>query len=113
MGRLVRRERRTVLGRDVGLETQRSVTTLLNLTPPLAAWLRPRATLATGFFLSRDPNARDPVRDVGDTAGRVPIPPGVRDFPRPRLAARPAPPRLGRGAFRGRAHARRLFSRLA
>src|SRR3989454_923517 len=72
IGRLVRHEPRTFLGRDVGIETQRSITTLLNLMPQLAAWVRPRATLATGFFLSRDPNARDPVRDVGDTAGGMP-----------------------------------------
>src|SRR5205807_1865107 len=54
IGRLVRQQRRTFLGQDVGIETQRSITTLLNLTPQLAAWVRPRATLVTGFFLSRD-----------------------------------------------------------
>src|SRR3989442_1668192 len=95
IGRLVRQERRTFLGRNVGLETQRSVTTLLNLTPPLAPWLRPRATLATGFFLSRDPNARDPVRDVGDTAGGAPPPPGFCPSPPPPPRAQAHGPRLG------------------
>src|SRR2546428_8191447 len=99
IGRLVRHERRTFLGRDVGIETQRSITTLLNLMPQLAAWVRPRATLATGFFLSRDPNARDPVRDVGDTAGGVHIPPAFGKSPRPALRAPLAARRPGPALF--------------
>src|SRR5256886_1067153 len=112
IGRLVRQERRTFLGRDVGLETQRSVTTLLNLTPPLAAWLRPRATLPTGFFLSRDPNARDPVRDVGDTAGRLHLPAGFGNSRRLELGAQLDARRLGRALFGDSADVVRLFSRL-
>ena len=112
IGRLVRQERRTFLGRDVGIETQRSITTLLSLTPQVAAWVRPRATLATGFFLSRDPNARDPVRDVGDTAGGFHIPVAFGNSRRVELGAQLDARRAGRALFGDSAGVVRLLGRL-
>ncbi|MGH7535729.1 MAG: hypothetical protein ACREMG_09100, partial [Gemmatimonadales bacterium] len=41
MGRLVRLERRSLLGLDVGIETQRSLATAVALAPRTAGWLRP------------------------------------------------------------------------
>jgi hypothetical protein len=75
MGRLIRQGSGSLLGQDIGLETQRSLTTSLNLNPRVVTGIRPRALLASSFNFSRDPNARDPVRTEGDTAGefRVPV----------------------------------------
>ncbi|MGH7528781.1 MAG: cell surface protein SprA [Gemmatimonadales bacterium] len=74
MGRLLGLGRRTLLGRDIGIETQRSVGTSLVLTPRLATWLRPRASLVSSFTFARDPNAPAPVRTGGDTAGALRVP---------------------------------------
>src|SRR5213076_2207522 len=69
IARLMRQERRTFLGQDVGVETQRTITTAVTATPQVGAWLRPRAAVSTSFSFTRDPNGRAPVRDIGDTAG--------------------------------------------
>jgi hypothetical protein len=74
MGRLIRQGSGSLLGQDIGIETQRSFTTSLNVNPRLVAGLRPRALLASVFNFSRDPNARDPVRTEGDTAGEFRVP---------------------------------------
>jgi hypothetical protein len=44
------------------------------VTPQVAVWLRPRASLSGTFSFNRDPNARDPVRDLADTAGPFHVP---------------------------------------
>jgi hypothetical protein len=69
VGRLLQRERREMLGLDVGFERQRTVTTGFNVTPAFTSWLRPRLTLSSSFTFNRDPNQRVPVREIGDTAG--------------------------------------------
>ena len=99
VGRLAQLERRTLLGVDVGLETQRGVNTQLNFTPLAAGWLRPRATLATAFTLSRDPNARTPVRTIGDTAGEFRLPTAFSNLQRLDLGARIDMRRLGQALF--------------
>jgi len=74
--------------------------------------VRPRATLATGFFLSRDPNARDPVRDVGDTAGGFHIPVAFGNSRRVELGAQLDARRAGRALFGDSAGVVRLLGRL-
>ncbi|HWC73754.1 MAG TPA: hypothetical protein VG454_07435, partial [Gemmatimonadales bacterium] len=74
MGRLLREERETFLGKDVGVETQRSLTSSFNLTPRVLGWLRPRFAALSGFTFTRDPNARQPVRTNGDSAGEFRVP---------------------------------------
>jgi hypothetical protein len=69
VGRLLQRERRELLGLDVGFERQRTATTGLNVTPAFTSWLRPRFIWSTSFTFNRDPNQRTPVREIGDTAG--------------------------------------------
>ena len=64
IARVTQLERRALLGLDVGFESQRTLTTFFGLTPTLAPWLRPRATLTTTFALARDPNAGVPVQDT-------------------------------------------------
>jgi hypothetical protein len=74
MGRLIRQQRSSLFGSDVGLETRRLVTTSLSLTPRLNSWIRPRASAGSSFAFTRDPNARQPARTDGDTAGEFRVP---------------------------------------
>ena len=75
IARLMRQGRGSLLGQDIGTETQRSLTTFFNVTPRVAVWIRPRASLISDFSFTRDANARQPVRADGDSAGafRVPV----------------------------------------
>jgi hypothetical protein len=74
IARLMRQGRGSLLGQDIGTETQRSLTTFFTVTPRVAAWIRPRASLTSGFTLTRDANAREPVRADGDSAGAFQVP---------------------------------------
>jgi len=109
---LVRGQRRTLLGQDVGLETQRSLGTSLTLSPPLSDWLRPRLSWTTSFSLGRDPNASRPVRDVGDTAGAFHLPTAFSNSQRFNLGARVDPAQLGRGLAGDSARLTRWLSRI-
>jgi motility/secretion related protein SprA len=109
---LVRRERRTLFGQDVGLETQRTLGTSLTLTPPLADWLRPRLNWTTSFALGRDPNAGRPVRDVGDTAGAFHLPAAFSNSQRLDLGARVDPRLLSRGLAGDSARLTRWLGRI-
>src|SRR3989441_2603308 len=51
IARLMRQERRTFLGPDVGVETQRTITTAVTATPQVGAWLRPPPAVATSVRL--------------------------------------------------------------
>src|SRR2546428_13210859 len=66
------------------------MTTYLTAPPPVGTWLRPRLTLGSSFLLRRDPNARAPLRDIGDTAGGGSHPPPGRQPPPPGAGAPPA-----------------------
>ena len=74
MGRLIRQQHSSLFGSDVGLETQRLLTTSIALTPRVSTWIRPRASLGSSFAFTRDPNARQPARTEGDTAGEFRVP---------------------------------------
>lgn len=75
MGRLIRQQRSSLFGGNIGLETQRLLTTTISLTPRVqGSWIRPRASLGSSFMFTRDPNARQPARPVGDTAGEFRVP---------------------------------------
>ncbi len=74
LGRLVGQSRQTFLGLDAGVERDRSITSVVALTPQLASWLRPRATTTSNFALSRSLTSRNPVRVDGDTAGAYILP---------------------------------------
>ncbi|HEX9279266.1 MAG TPA: cell surface protein SprA [Gemmatimonadales bacterium] len=112
VGRLARLERRSLFGVDVGLETQRGVNTQLNVTPPATGWLRPRATLATTFSLTRDPNARSPVRTIGDTAGEFRLPTAFSNLQRLDVGARVDLRRLGQRLFGDSARAVAWLARI-
>src|SRR5439155_21353557 len=83
MGRLIRQQHSSLFGSDVGLETQRLLTTSIALTPRVSTWIRPRASLGSSFVFTRDPNARQPARTEGDTAGEFRVPAAFTNARRP------------------------------
>ncbi len=87
VGRLIERERRKFLGADVGYERRRTLTTSLNLAPPVSSWLRPRLVLGTVYNFNRDPNRNRPVRLEGDTAGALKVPETLSNSRRTELGA--------------------------
>src|SRR5439155_328470 len=113
IARLMRQERRTLLGQDVGVETQRTITTAVTATPQVGAWLRPRAAVVTSFSYTRDPNGRTPVRDIGDTAGGFHLPAAFSNQRRLDLAVGVDPRRLGGKLFGDSAALARLLGRLS
>ena len=112
VSRLARLERRSLLGVDVGLETQRGVSSALSITPPATGWLRPRVALSTAFSLSRDPNARSPARTIGDTAGEFRLPTAFSKLQRLEAGSRIDPRRLGQVLFGDSARAGHWLARI-
>jgi len=99
MGRLIRRQGASLLGNDVGLETQRLVTTSLSLTPRVGTWIRPRASVGSSFAFTRDPNARQPARTEGDTAGEFRVPAAFSNARRVETGAQLDTRRLAQAVF--------------
>jgi hypothetical protein len=99
IARVTQLARRSLLGADVGFESQRSVGTFFGLTPRIAPWLRPRVTLASGFSLTRDPNGRSPVRAGGDSGGAFVLPTSFSNNQHVELGTQVDLGRLGRGVF--------------
>src|SRR5258707_1216156 len=54
IGRLMQQGRRSLLGQDIGIETQRTFGTNVNVTPSLGTWIRPRASLSSVCSFTRD-----------------------------------------------------------
>jgi hypothetical protein len=98
MARVARLARKSLLGLDVGLESQRSIGTFTGMTPRVVAWLAPRFTLATAFSLTRDPNGRAPVRAAGDS-GAFGLPTAFSNSQRLELGTQVDLGRLGRDLF--------------
>ena len=71
LGRLAYNERRFFVGVPVGVERDRSLLSVLSLTPVLASWLRPRFLSSSNFVLSRTLSSRDPVRADGDSGAFI------------------------------------------
>jgi hypothetical protein len=99
LGRVIRQERASLLGANAGIETQRALNTSIAITPRMAAWIRPRASVASSFTLTRDPNAHEPVREGGDSAGAFRIPAAFSNARRIETGAQFDPGRLARGVF--------------
>ncbi|MBA3658642.1 MAG: hypothetical protein H0W67_03525 [Gemmatimonadales bacterium] len=74
IGRLAYAERKFLFGVPVGVERDRTLTTALNLTPRISAWLRPRFSTASTFLLSRTLNTRPLVRAGDDSTGAFILP---------------------------------------
>jgi Motility related/secretion protein len=99
IGRLLRQGRSSLFGQDIGVETQRTLNTFLGMTPRIGAWLRPRASLTSTFGFTRDPNARQPVREIGDTAGAFLVPAAFSNARRVETGAQLDPRRLAQAVF--------------
>jgi len=72
-GQAAAAERLKVLGRDVGLERERSVTSAFTFAPNVSLWFRPQFDFTSRFDLNKDPNARSLLRD-GDSTGAFRLP---------------------------------------
>jgi hypothetical protein len=112
LGRVAQAERRSLLGLDVGFESQRTLSSLVAVSPTTRGWLRPRATYSSTFALSRDANARDPVREIGDTAGAFHIPAAFSNSRRVDVGAQLDAPALGRALFPDSGALARAFARI-
>jgi len=66
-------ERLTLLGTDIGLERERSLTSAFAWTPNLSIWFRPSVDFTSRFDLNKDPNARTLLRE-GDSTGAFRLP---------------------------------------
>ncbi|HEX9703912.1 MAG TPA: cell surface protein SprA [Gemmatimonadales bacterium] len=99
LGRLIRASRRSLFGQDVGIETHRSMTSFVNVTPQISSWVRPRFAIASTFSLTRDPNARQAVREEGDTAGAFRLPVAFGNSRRVDLGGQLDLRRLGQALF--------------
>jgi motility/secretion related protein SprA len=71
IGRLAYANRKFLLGVPVGVERDRTVRTVLSLTPVVTSWLRPRFLTSSAFRLSRNLTSREPVRENGDSGGFI------------------------------------------
>jgi hypothetical protein len=98
IARVAQLARKSLLGLDVGFESQRTVGTFYGLTPRLMPWLQPRFTLSTGFSLTRDPNGRTPIRTGGDS-GAFRLPTAFSNSQRLDVGTQVDLGRLGRGLF--------------
>ena len=112
IGRLIQQGRSSLFGQDIGIETQRSLGTFVNVTPRVGSWIRPRASLTSSFSFARDPNARQPVRDVGDTAGAFHVPTAFSNVRRVEAGTQLDPRRLAQAVFGDSARAARWLGRL-
>ncbi len=99
MGRLIRQQRSSLFGSDVGLETQRLLTTSISFTPRLGTWIRPRASVGSSFAFTRDPNAPQPARTEGDTAGEFRVPAAYTNARRLETGAQLDARRLAQAVF--------------
>ncbi|MBC7896639.1 MAG: cell surface protein SprA [Cytophagaceae bacterium] len=67
-----RRERGDLLGVDVGLERERTMTSSITIAPNIQSWMRPRLGLGSTYGMLRDPNNRSLVVEQGAADERVP-----------------------------------------
>ncbi|NCW46149.1 MAG: cell surface protein SprA, partial [Gemmatimonadaceae bacterium] len=66
-------ERSSLLGANMGLERERSLTSSFNFTPATSSWLRPRVDFTSSYSLYKDPNGRTLLR-TQDTVGAYALP---------------------------------------
>ena len=112
VGRLIQQGSSSLLGQNIGIETQRTFATNVNVTPRFGTWIRPRATLASSFSFARDPNAREPVREIGDTAGAFRVPAAFTNVRRFDAGTQLDPRRLAQKVFGDSTALARWFGRL-
>jgi len=112
IGRLIQQGRSSLFGQDVGIETQRTFGSNVNVTPRLGTWIRPRVSLTSSFSFTRDPNARQPVREIGDSAGAFHVPAAFSNLRRLDAGTQLDPRALAQAAFGDSARVARWLSRV-
>jgi hypothetical protein len=73
VGQVARGERDQLLGVDLGLERERQMNMVLNFSPAVSTWFRPRFDFNTSYSLLRDPNTPR-LLQVGDSTGAFKLP---------------------------------------
>lgn len=71
IGRLTDASRQSFLGMDVGVERDRTVASVISLTPRISSWLRARYLTSSNFILSRSLTSRSPVQEFGDSGAFI------------------------------------------
>ena len=99
IGRLLAREGRTFVGRNVGFERTNTFTTQFNVQPVIAAWIHPSITLNSNFNFNRNPNIKKPVRVDGDSLGAFRLPENISNSRRQQFLALIDLPALASGLF--------------
>lgn len=112
LGRLAGASRREFAGMDVGVERDRAITSVVNLTPRFTSWLRPRLGTSSSFLLSRSLTSRNPVRVLGDTAGAYILPQTVNNSRTIELGLSVDPSMLARRLLGDSSRASRWFGQL-
>ena len=112
IGRLIRQGRSSLLGQNIGIETQRTFGTFVSVTPRVGTWIRPRVSLTSSFSFTRDPNTRRPVREIGDTAGAFRVPVAFSNVRRLEAGTQLDPRRLAQAAFGDSAPVARWLGRI-
>lgn len=112
LGRLVGASRQQMLGVDVGVERDRSVTSGLSLNPRPISWLRPRLLSTSSFLLSRSLTTRNPVRTEGDTLGEYILPQTLNNARVTEIGATIEPALLLRRIFGDSSRIGKVFERL-
>ncbi|TFG48460.1 MAG: hypothetical protein E4H38_06460, partial [Gemmatimonadales bacterium] len=67
IGRLANVSRKDLLGLDVGVERDRTLSTSISIAPRLTSWMRGRFNTSSSFVLSRSLTSRAPIQEYGDT----------------------------------------------
>ncbi len=77
VGRLLDDLRGDFLGRDVGFERDRTLSTRLTTSPVINSWLRPRFSFSSAYVFHRDPNGRVAVQVETDSSTTFRVPEAV------------------------------------
>src|SRR5207248_11489092 len=93
--------------------TQRLTSASISVTPQLGAWITPRASAASSFASTRDPNARQAARTLGDSAGEFRIPAAFSNGRRLETGAQLDPRRLAQAVFGDSSSIVGWFSRIS
>ncbi len=87
-GQLLKQERGSVLGNDLGFERERAVSGTAAFEPDISVWFRPRVLVSSGFSAVRDPNRRLAVRQSPDSSAPLRTPVAASNFQRREIGAR-------------------------
>jgi len=112
VGAIASASRQRLAGMNVGFMRARALTSRFTWAPPIASWVRPRFQWSSNFTLNRDPNARVPEREGGDTTGAFRLPTTFGNGITSDLSANVDLSRLLRGVFADSSFLLRMLDRV-